>query len=128
MAGTVARELKQQKPFFSPEEEIFLGLRIAAARVVEPWAKFLKTTAQLTNNQYNVLLNASPEAIYDRLVRSSSGEPRPMLAADDPLGRIRALKAERDPIYRQAHLVVETERLAPAESADLIYRLASMRG
>jgi|SRR5437773_2530436 DNA-binding MarR family transcriptional regulator len=55
MAGTVARELKQQKPFFSPEEEIFLGLRIAAARVVEPWAKFLKTTAQLTNNQYNVL-------------------------------------------------------------------------
>ena len=55
MAGTVARELKQQKPFVSPEEEIFLGLRIAAARVVEPWAKFLKTTAQLTNNQYNVL-------------------------------------------------------------------------
>src|SRR6266566_2793776 len=55
MAGTVARELKQQKPFFSPEEEIFLGLRIAAARVVEPWAKFLKTTAQLTTNQYNVL-------------------------------------------------------------------------
>jgi DNA-binding MarR family transcriptional regulator len=32
-----------------------LGLLIAAARVVEPWARFLKTTAQLTNNQYNVL-------------------------------------------------------------------------
>ena len=55
MAGTVARELKQQKPFFSPEEEIFLGLRIAAARVVDPWRTFLKSTVQLTNNQYNVL-------------------------------------------------------------------------
>ena len=55
MAGTVARELKQKKPFSSPEQEILPGLWIAAARVVEPWARFLKTTAQLTNNQYNVL-------------------------------------------------------------------------
>lgn len=55
MAGTVARELKQKKPFASPEQEILLGLLMAAARVVEPWARFLKTTAQLTNNQYNVL-------------------------------------------------------------------------
>ena len=55
MAGTVARELKQKKPFSSPEQEILLGLLVAAARIVEPWARFLKTTAQLTNNQYNVL-------------------------------------------------------------------------
>ena len=55
MVGAVARELKQQKPFSSSEQEIVLGLMIAAARVLEPWAKFLKTTAQLTNNQYNVL-------------------------------------------------------------------------
>ena len=55
MAGTVARALKQKKPFSSPEQEILLGLRIAAARVVEPWARFLKTTAQLTPHQYNVL-------------------------------------------------------------------------
>ncbi len=55
MGGTVARELKQTKPFSSPEQEILLGLLIAAARVMEPWARFLKTTAQLTTNQYNVL-------------------------------------------------------------------------
>ena len=55
MAGLVAHELKQKKPFSSPEQEILLGLLMAAARVVEPWARFLKTTAQLTNNQYNVL-------------------------------------------------------------------------
>jgi DNA-binding MarR family transcriptional regulator len=55
MAGVVAHELKQRKPFSSPEQEILLGLRMAAARIVEPWSSFLKTTAQLTNNQYNVL-------------------------------------------------------------------------
>jgi DNA-binding MarR family transcriptional regulator len=55
MAGVVAQELKQKKPFSSPEHEILLGLLIAAARVMEPWVRFLKTTAQLTSTQYNVL-------------------------------------------------------------------------
>ena len=55
MAGVVARELKQQRKFSSREQEIFLGLRVVAARIVEPWEKFLKATAELTPNQYNVL-------------------------------------------------------------------------
>jgi DNA-binding MarR family transcriptional regulator len=55
MAGVVAQELKQKKPFSSPEHEILLGLLIAAARIMEPWVRFLKTTAQLTSTQYNVL-------------------------------------------------------------------------
>jgi len=55
MAGGVARELKQKRPFASQEQEVFLGLQVAAARIVEPWEKFLKTTAELTLNQYNVL-------------------------------------------------------------------------
>src|SRR5436189_2103299 len=55
MAGVVARELKQKSAFTSREQEVFLGLRIAAARIVEPWEKFLKSTAELTPNQYNVL-------------------------------------------------------------------------
>jgi len=32
-----------------------LGLQMAATRIMEPWEKFLKTTAELTPNQYNVL-------------------------------------------------------------------------
>ena len=55
MPGTVARELKQQRPFASAEEEVLLGVRMAAARIIEPWEKFLKATAELTANQYNVL-------------------------------------------------------------------------
>lgn len=55
MAGVVARALQQKGAFASREQEVLLGLRVAAARVVEPWEKFLKTTADLTPNQYNVL-------------------------------------------------------------------------
>jgi DNA-binding MarR family transcriptional regulator len=55
MAGVVARALKQRTAFASSEQEILLGLRIAAARVVEPWEQFLKANAELTPNQYNVL-------------------------------------------------------------------------
>lgn len=55
MAEAVARALKQKKPFASSEQEILLGLRVATARITEPWAAFLKTTAGLTSQQYNVL-------------------------------------------------------------------------
>src|SRR5260221_2290254 len=55
MPGRIARELKQKRAFASREEEVLLGLRIAAARIMAPWETFLKATAQLTPNQYNVL-------------------------------------------------------------------------
>jgi len=85
MTGVVAHELKQQKPFSSPEQEILLGLRMAAARVVEPWARFLKTTAQLTTHQYNVLriLRGSHPA---RLACSDIGER--MIERDPDITRL----------------------------------------
>jgi DNA-binding MarR family transcriptional regulator len=55
MAGAIAGELKQTRPFSSHEQEVLLGLQIVAARVIEPWEKFLKTHAELTLHQYNVL-------------------------------------------------------------------------
>jgi DNA-binding MarR family transcriptional regulator len=55
MPGQVAAALKQHSRFKSREQEVLLGLRIATARIVEPWEQFLKTTADLTPNQYNVL-------------------------------------------------------------------------
>jgi shikimate kinase len=84
--------------------------------------------ASLFDGNLVVLLDARPETILSRLMNSASGEYRPMLAAEDPLERIRSLKELRDPVYQLAHLVIETERLAPTESADLICRLGGLRG
>ena len=55
MASSIAGSLKQQRAFSSGEQEVLLGVRIAAARLVEPWERFLKSEADLTPNQYNVL-------------------------------------------------------------------------
>jgi DNA-binding MarR family transcriptional regulator len=55
MADAIAAALKQRSKFHSREQEVLLGLRIATARILDPWEKFLKTTADLTPNQYNVL-------------------------------------------------------------------------
>ena len=54
MNATIAGRLKQKR-FASSEQEVFLGLLVAAARVIEPWEQFLKSNADLTTNQYNVL-------------------------------------------------------------------------
>jgi DNA-binding MarR family transcriptional regulator len=55
MTKGVARALKQKSKFVNPEQHVVLGLRVLAARLVEPWEKFLKDTAGLTASQYNAL-------------------------------------------------------------------------
>ena len=64
MPGKVAQRLKQTAPFSSREQEVFLGVLVTAARIIEPWTTFLKANAELTTNQYNVLriLRGTPAA------------------------------------------------------------------
>ncbi len=50
-------------------------------------------------------LNASPEAIYRRTKGRSD---RPLLNVDDPLKKIKELLAVRDPHYRQAQYIVDS--------------------
>jgi DNA-binding MarR family transcriptional regulator len=79
MSGRVAHLLKQSA-FDSPEQEIVLAIGLAAARIFEPWELFLKDTAGLTQNQYNVL----------RILRGSA--PHRL-----PCGEISARMVNRDP-------------------------------
>jgi DNA-binding MarR family transcriptional regulator len=80
MASVVASEIKQDAAFTSAEQEILLGVLVAAARLVEPWEKFLKAGTGLTNNQYNVLriLRGSHP------IRLSCGEIADRMIARDP--------------------------------------------
>jgi shikimate kinase len=62
-----------------------------------------------------IALDARPETILAR-INDSGGHisERPLLAgAGDPLARIQELKAERDEIYRDADLFIETDELTP---------------
>lgn len=80
MPNVIAGSLKQTRAFSSGEQAVLLGIRIAAARLTEPWEKFLKTEADLTTNQYNVLriLRGSHPA------KLASGEIADRMISRDP--------------------------------------------
>lgn len=55
-----------------------------------------------------VYLQATPELIYARTRHDTS---RPLLQVADPLGRVRSLVCQRDPLYREvADIIVESGR------------------
>ncbi len=85
MSKAVARALKQKSKFVNHEQHVVLGVRVLAARLVEPWDRFLKVTADLSSTQYNVLriLRGSHP---DRLTCSEISER--MIARDPDVTRL----------------------------------------
>lgn len=73
-----------------------------------------------------VCLEARPETIYQRLLRDAQEGTnpmvRPLLQGQDPLERIRHLKAYRQPFYAEAHRTVETDSMTLEEVADEVVR------
>jgi len=79
MENVVQRALRQKSPPPSLEAEVFLALQLAANRVLDPWASYLKGEG-LTHGQYNVLRilrGARPEAL-------SCGEISERMISRDP--------------------------------------------
>src|SRR3972149_5840308 len=64
----------------------------------------------LADGGFVVCLEARPETVLQRL-REGEAEERPLLAAPDPLSRIRELKAARQPVYALADHTVHTDGL-----------------
>ena len=105
MAGAIAGALKQQSKFHSREQEVLLGLRVATARILDPWEKFLKSTADLTPNQYNVLriLRGSHPSrlacgeIADRMISRDPDITRLIdrLSARELVDRVRSVRDRR---------------------------------
>jgi len=73
-----------------------------------------------------VCLEAKPETIYERLFREAACSPeievRPLLATDNPLERIRQLKASRQPYYAKADWTIHTDGLSISEVAEEVIR------
>ena len=125
MSGLIQHYLKQQRGFSSLEEEVFLGLQIAADRLMDPWAKYLKDTADVTTVQYNVLRilrGAGPEGLLagdvaERLIARSPDVTRLI----DRLERRGLVSRYRDQEDRRAVRVCITQegldRIAPLDAA-----------
>ena len=87
--------------------------------VLDPSNRRLMAAAGLV-----VCLDARPETIHRRLQRHVALNPRPvarpLLQGDDPLGRIRALKASRQAFYDAADIKLETDDLEAEQTIALV--------
>jgi shikimate kinase len=82
--------------------------------------------ASLKTHSVVVCLWASPDKIWER-VRGQSH--RPMLNEADPPARIRQLLAEREPFYRRADVMVNTEMRSLREvAAQVIHQFRMAQG
>ena len=81
--------------------------------------------ASLKSHSMVVCLWASPEKIWER-VRGHSH--RPMLNETDPHAKIHQLLAEREPYYRQADVLVNTEMRSQREVAMQVIHQFHMHG
>jgi len=84
-------------------------IAIGGGAIVDP-----QNRAKLAYNGVIVCLEARPETIYQRLFQEDSHGPeiRPLLEGDNPLERIRQLKAQRQPYYDDVDLVINTDDLS----------------
>ena len=73
--------------------------------------------ASLKTHSLIVCLWASPEKIWER-VRNQTH--RPLLNDADPLGKIRQLLEAREPYYRQADVLINTEMRSLREVAQQV--------
>ena len=73
-----------------------------------------------------IYLRSTPEDVFRRVRHDGN---RPLLQVADPLGRLRNLYAERDPLYREtAHFVIETGRPSVAKLVNMILMQLELAG
>jgi shikimate kinase/3-dehydroquinate synthase len=94
----------------------------------EAWdASLLGGAATLT-----ITLDARPETIHARLteqhMREGDAVARPMLAGDDPVGRIRALRDSRLKYYDRSAITLPVDRSSAADVATAIHSLLPSDG
>ena len=77
----------------------------------------------LSSRGFVIYLYCGVDQQYQRTMRDRN---RPLLQTNDPLGRLRALMEERDPLYRNtADLVITTEnRSALSVAKEIVRKLA----
>jgi shikimate kinase len=73
-----------------------------------------------------IYLRSSPEELFRRLRHDTA---RPLLQVAHPLGRLRELFEERDPLYREvSHFIVETGRPSVASLVNMVLMQLELAG
>ncbi len=111
-AGFRALELEATRRWIGRERVV---LTPGGGWLTSPAVRSLIPATTLT-----VWLQVSPEVALARVAAEREGAERPLLRVPDPLGTVRRLMAERDPLYRSARLHLPTDAHTLDEIADRI--------
>ena len=108
---SIRTQIKQTRAFVSPEHEAVLGLRMVAARLLAPWEQFLKSSADLSSSQYNVLRilrGSHPNALTCGAIgeRTIARDPDVTRLVDrlDARGLVKRTRSEEDRRVVEVHI------------------------
>ena len=122
-------EREGEVSFRDVEESVIDELTGLAGRVLSTGGGSVLRPAnrqRLHDRGHVVYLRSSPEDLFRRLRHDVS---RPLLQVADPLGRLRDLFAQRDPLYREtAHFVIETGRPSVSTLVNMITMQLELAG
>lgn len=122
-------EREGEAAFRDVEQETLRELTSGASRVLATGGGAVLRQAnreQLRAGGQVMYLRSTPEELFRRLRHDTA---RPLLQVDDPLARLRALYAERDPLYREtAHFVIETGRPSVPTLTNMILMQLELAG
>jgi XRE family aerobic/anaerobic benzoate catabolism transcriptional regulator len=74
----------------------------------------------LRRSALTIWLKARPELHLERVL--DQGDRRPIVGRSNPLAELRALLRNREPLYRQASITIDTSELSPAAVANEVVR------
>jgi len=77
--------------------------------------------SDLSNRGALIWLKTEPEVILKRVM--AEGGKRPLLNVEEPLKEINRLLLEREPLYMQSDLTIDTSYITPGEAADEIIEM-----
>jgi shikimate kinase len=111
------------------EEQVVAELAAGSGAVVATGGGTVLRPAnreQLRAHGQVIYLRSSPEELYRRLRHDTQ---RPLLQVADPLGKLKSLYNERDPLYREtAHFDIETGRPSVPTLVNMILMQLELAG
>jgi shikimate kinase len=73
------------------------------------WVTNAEASQLIPPRSLTVWLRVAPETAISRVRGDAGGSVRPLLAKDDPVDTLRRLLRQREPLYGQADLIIDTD-------------------
>ena len=130
-AATVSELFAEKgEPFFrTKERELTEELSRMGNMVLAPgggWITNADVVALLRPPGRIIYLKVKPETAIARI--GSERATRPLLMRPDPLGELKRMLLQREPMFSKADDIIDTERLTPQQVIDQVLKVAGAPG